>query len=187
MAENERPTRWQKARADWPGVRAKREAFLGVVTAVAAAAVQALVGSGGAVDTLIAAGVGAVAAIVVAPLAELAWCWLRAPMRLLTEDVIAIRKRVEQLPDQVPADPTEKSVNVRLALIDEKQRMLAASAEGYADEIAYTWGRDITTLLTGHGTPSEAERFMTAGTGTHLNRVSAQLAVLDELIAERRV
>ncbi|PZR67316.1 MAG: hypothetical protein DLM63_06690 [Solirubrobacterales bacterium] len=132
-------------------------------------------------------GGAALAAAVIVPAVELWWCWLQAPMRLLTEDVIAIRERVEQLPDQAPAKPTEKSVNVRLALINQKQVMLAAGAEGAADQIAYTWGRDIATLLTEHGTPSEAERFMTAGTGTNLDRLSARLAVLDELIAERRV
>ena len=102
-------------------MRAKREAVLGLVAGAATAGVQVLIGSGGSVDTLIAAVVGAFVAVVVFPLAELGLRWLQAPMKLLTEDVIANRERVEEpqagLPPQPERAPAkEDEVQLTLAL-----------------------------------------------------------------------
>ena len=100
----ERPTRWQKAKHDWPGVRGKRELASAVLGGLLAALALLLVNAPeAAVQQVIVVLAAAVGAAVLVPAAELYWSWLQAPMRLLTEDVAAVRRDIAAyLPHRQP-------------------------------------------------------------------------------------
>jgi hypothetical protein len=98
MADGARLTRWQKAREDWPGFQ-RRDLAVGVIGIVLAVVLLVVFGRpGDAVKEALIVGGAGLAAIVLYPLGQLAWAWLKVPMRLLTADVIAILERVEAMP-----------------------------------------------------------------------------------------
>lgn len=182
---NSRSTRWQRARSDWSGVRAKREALLALVGGVITAAVLALVGSAGAVDTLIAAGVGALVAVVLFPLAELGWCWLQAPMRLLTEDVIAIRERLEAEPAK-PAAPVERPPNIRLSLLNfARMGEEAAYPISVQPVVVTTWTNEVVQFMNEHTKSEDVERVMGTGSGEGPRVTLIRRAELLRELAER--
>jgi hypothetical protein len=93
------PTRWQRARDDSRRFRDwKRDAAVLCLAAGVAFGVMAITGFPGEarVVELIVAG-SAVGAVVVLRASELAWNWLKAPMRLLRDDVDALRTEVREL------------------------------------------------------------------------------------------
>jgi hypothetical protein len=189
VVDKARPTRWQKARTDWSGIRAKREVLVGLVGGIATAGVQVLVGSPGAVDTLITAGVGALVTVVVFPLGELGLRWLQAPMRLLTDDVVAIRSRLDSL-DIGAAQPRPRAaaLSPRLAAINHKRvgDELVGDAARYKLEIgeanAQRWTNAVIDFLSEHSSPGSVELFMTAGSGSNSERMDARLQFLANLI-----
>ena len=188
VVDKARPTRWQKARDDWSGIRAKREVLVGLVGGFATAGVQVLVGSAGAVDTLIAAGVGALVTVVVFPLGELGLRWLQAPMRLLTDDVIAIRSRLDAL-DIGAAQPETRApaLSPRLTAVNHRRVgvALVADAAGYglkaSEPDAQRWTDSVIDFLSEHSSPGNVELFMTAGSGSNSERMDARLQLLGEL------
>lgn len=154
----ERPTRWQKAREDWPGFE-WRDLGIGVVAIVLAVLALLVLGRpGGAVpEVLIVGGAGLLAAILY-PLAQLVWAWLQAPMRLLTDDVVAIRERLEQGPPGEPVRP----VNVRWTLLDLARQgsELLDYYSGPPTEETKAWTAAAGAFLGEHGEPADAEKFL---------------------------
>jgi hypothetical protein len=86
----QRPTRWQKARWDWPGYR-WRDLTVGVIVILLTAALLLVLSRPLLVveELLIVVGAG-LAAAVLYPLLQLAWAWLWAPLRLLADDARAL-------------------------------------------------------------------------------------------------
>jgi hypothetical protein len=160
MSDGDRPTRWRKARTDWPGFQWRDLAVAGLGLALAVA-VLAITGFSGKtmVEVAIVAGTGAVAATLYA-MGQLAWAWLQAPMRLLTEDVIAIRNRLEVMPrsELVPLSPHIALLNfIRLG----KEHL-----EHDQDAAMDAWTEDVLAFLNEHMEASEAETFLTVTEGT---------------------
>lgn len=132
--ESHRLTRREKARSDWPGVRFRRELLS--VALVAPLSLSALVVFGskeGAVDYLIGVGVAVVLTLFLAPLAEFGWCYFKAPSRLLTDDVIAIRELVvgrdARLAEQQERESQAREVRFREER-EEGERNRLAGEEG---------------------------------------------------------
>ena len=93
-------------------------------------------------------GGSALAAAVLVPAGELAWNWLQAPMRLLTEDVIAIRARLNAV-EIVGARP-EPTIDVRLQLLNYKRKgeeLVASSSVGPAEPDAQRWTDSVIDFL----------------------------------------
>jgi hypothetical protein len=81
---------WEKAKADWHGVHGKRELVVAGVGAVISACVLLVAGFPHDAVVLGVSILGsAIALAVIVPAAELYWSWLQAPMRLLTDEVVA--------------------------------------------------------------------------------------------------
>jgi hypothetical protein len=76
----------------------------------------------GIVEYLIPVAVAVVLTVGIAPVVELGWNWLQAPMRLLTEDVVAIRAQLERVPG---APEPSRSVGARVALFNLHHRGLS--------------------------------------------------------------
>jgi hypothetical protein len=106
----------------------------------------------------------ALTAAILLPLVELGWAWLQAPMRMLTEDVIAlrgdvigIRERVAQL-QQPPVALPEKEAkpDVRLTLLNEVRRGRAIADDplwkfsGREPHEAGEWTERLTQFLNEH-------------------------------------
>jgi hypothetical protein len=191
VVDRSRPTRGRKAWQDWKergGVRGKRE----IVVALVGAAVSAIIllAIGFPHDALIAgvtiAG-SALAAAVIVPAAELYWSWLQAPMRLLTDDVVAIRDRVHSV--QIGEGHPKPKLSLRLELITSREvgGELVAEAAKYGEKVRETdaqeWTNSVVSLLAEHS-PEDIERFRTAGHGSSNDRMASKLVVLADLIAD---
>jgi hypothetical protein len=171
MAEP-RPSRLQKAKRDWPGIRSSREAIVGVITAVLAAVVELLIGSGGALDTIVVAVVAAVVAVVIVPAAQFTLLWVEAPMRLLTEDVIALRAEVHALSERVShqvsatasvdEEPREEQLGrVRLTLLRFVQQAESIMGSGLVKRTdQQRWTEKVSDFLIAEVDPQIAEPFM---------------------------
>lgn len=121
-AVTERPSRWQKARADTQLLRWKREVIAACVTAPVAFVFLKVFGSpDGAMDDLISVAAAVVAVLVLLPLSELAWNWLQAPHRIVMDEVIALRGHIA-----LSTAPTiDRAVQLPL-----KERLVAARRQG---------------------------------------------------------
>ena len=121
-------------------------------------------------------GGAALAAAVIVPAVELCWCWLQAPMRLLTEDVIAIRERVER--PLAPSSSTEPAPDVRLGLLDLARRGQVMLDGGYVySDIHNPWAAEVVAFLSKYVPPADAEAFVQE---TALSPQVRALAVLAE-------
>jgi hypothetical protein len=178
MAERERPTRWQKTRADWPGFR-WQDLVVGVVGLALAVAGLVLFGRpGGAVTEVLIVGGAAILAAILYPLGQLVWAWLQAPMRLLTEDVIAIRERVEAMP--VTSAPAGPPFNMRLSLLNSirlgKELRQRARGGGMTQKAHEEWVTPVVQLLHEHAEQEDAELFL------QQRSLAEQLQALERLL-----
>lgn len=176
MSDGDRPTRWQKTRTDWPGFQWRDLAVAGVGLGLAVT-VLAITGFSGEtiVEVAIVAGTGAAAATLYS-LGQLAWAWLGAPMRLLTDDVIAIRRRLEATPrpELVPLSPRITLLNfIRLG----KEHL-----ERNEDAAMEVWTEDVLAFLNEHMEASEAETFLTVTEGTGSWAFRERIEYLEALV-----
>lgn len=172
---NERPTRWQKAKDDWPGFewRNLRVGVVGIALAVIALAVLGRPGKA-VTEVLIVGGAGLLAAILY-PLGQLAWAWLQAPMRLLTADVVAIRERLEQ---GAPAEPA-RPLNVRLRLLNfarQGRELLDYDPISGADFGA--WSEAAGAFMAEHA-EADAEEFL-GGLPSTYDTIALRISVLEK-------
>jgi hypothetical protein len=165
-----RLSRWEKAKADWHGVQGKRELVVAGAGAVISALVLLVAGfpHDAAVVGVSIFG-SAIAPAVIVPAAELYWSWLEAPMRLFTDEVFAIRERLEQL-DPGVTSATRTELGLRHTLMDHKRvgDELVADAANYgltpSDRDAQVWTNSVIAFLGAH-LVSGLDEFMKAGKG----------------------
>ena len=154
----ERPTRWQKAKQDWPGIRAKRELAITLIGGVFGAVMLLILGLPGAsMEHVITVAAAGVAAAIFVPIAEFVWAWWQAPMRLLTADVIAIRERVEALDtDDLRRQESVRRPNVRLAVLEFARRGEPWIHMGHTTSTEHqSWAREVSAFLTEHATEED--------------------------------
>jgi len=105
---------------------------------------------GGAVEQALVVFVSAVVAVVAVPSVQFVWNWTQAPMRLLTDDVVAIRARLdEQRPEATGRLSPETEMQVRQAatLIQGELENTAATLRRVLDQGAFT-GKDRIVIRT---------------------------------------
>jgi hypothetical protein len=155
MADRKRPTRWQKAQADWPGFQ-RRDLWIAVIGLGVSVGVLALLGFPGEamIEVAIVAGSGALAAILYA-LGQLVWAWLQAPMRLLTDDMVAIRHQLEST-----HAATEKPISVRLLLLNSIRRGEQLMEVPHTRVGWEHWLIPVERLLTKRAEQADAELFL---------------------------
>lgn len=177
--EKTRPTRWQKARDDWSGFQG-RDLWVAAVGLAVAVGVLALLDFPGKVvaEVAIVAGSGILATVLYV-LGQLVWAWLQAPMRLLTEDVIAIRERLERNP-LTPPPPAEPPFNMRLSVLNSirlgeelRRRARGGSMTWQAHE---EWVTPVVQLLHEHAEQEDAELFL------RQRSLAEQLQTLEQLL-----
>src|SRR5271163_3481027 len=131
MGVRESDWRLKRALAETTWLQGVRRSLIELVSTgvITAGALLALGSEGGAIDTLIALGVSFLMVFVVRPGVALGWNYLQAPMRALTDDVQAIRDRLEATPP-LPHAPT--GTDIRLGILDHarKGRELDVGAGG---------------------------------------------------------
>lgn len=178
--ENMRPTRWQKARADWPGFQLRDIGGGAIGLALAVVGLVVFGRPGEAVTEVLIVGGAAILAAVLYALGQLVWAWLQAPMRLLTADVIAIRECVEAAPaTSAPAGPP---FNMRLSLLNstrlgEELRQHARSG-GMTRKSHEEWVTPVVQLLHEHAAQEDAELFL------RQRSLNEQLQVLEQLLGK---
>jgi hypothetical protein len=153
-----RPTRWQKALQDWhrPGIR--REFFRGAVGAVVSVIVLLAAGFGhDAAVVTITVICSALATAVLIPAGQFALLWLQAPMRLLTEDVIAIRERLDTETAKAGGSVSRPSVRLTLLNFVAMARPSVSSHRGGEHE---AWISEVSQFLAEHCEPRDAESFL---------------------------
>lgn len=153
-----RPTRWQKALRDWhrPGVR--RESVTGAVGAAVSVVVFLAAGFGHDASVVtIAVICSALATAVLIPAGQFAWLWLQAPMRLLTEDVIAIRERLDAETAKAAGSVSRPSVRLTLLHFVAMARPNVASHPRGEHE---AWISEVSKFLEEHCEPRDAEIFL---------------------------
>ena len=114
-------------------------------------------------------------------------------MRLLTEDVIAIRDCLAAI-DPPGVQPKPTIGDPRLALINHKRkgdelvkrvtRFSQYGATGEDEAVAERWTNSVIDFLSTTGETSALERFMLAGSGASTDRMADRLTVLQQLIDE---
>lgn len=179
MGDTARPTRWEKAKNDWPGLRGKRELasvfFGGLLAAFALLLVSAPEAALQQVIVVLVA--GAVAAILL-PAFELYWAWLQAPMRLLTEDVTAVRHEIAALPrvassgSAPPTAPAKPKIDVELTLrnflrVGEELTILQGGHGYITTDLVQleTWTQEVLKTLANHRPKEDTRKFLEASTG----------------------
>lgn len=173
-------SRWEKAKADWHGVQDERELVVASVGAIISAFV--LLVDGFPHDAVVI-GVSilgsAIALAVIVPAAEFYWSWLQAPMRLLTDELVAIRELLAQL-DLGSASATTAELSLCHASMDHKRvgDELVAEAASYGlrpgDGDAQVWTNSVIAFLGAH-LASGLDEFMTAGKGSSGDRITDRL------------
>jgi hypothetical protein len=183
---------WEKAKADWHGVHGKRELVVAGVGAVISACVLLVAGFPHDAVVLGVSILGsAIALAVIVPAAELYWSWLQAPMRLLTDEVVAIREWLEQL-ELGATSATRAELGLRHALMDHKRvgDELVAEAANYglrpSDGDAQVWTNSVIAFLGAH-LAAGLDEFMTAGKGSSRDRISGRLDVLGRMVEHLEV
>lgn len=188
MPNVSRLSRWEKAKADWHGVQGKRELVVAGVGAVISAVVLLVAGFPHDAVVLGVSILGsAIALAVIVPTAELYWSWLQAPMRQLTDEVVAIRERVGN------SDPGATSATAGLSLshsLMNHKRVgdeLVAEAAQYrlkpSDGDAQVWTNSVIAFLGAH-VSSGLDEFMMAGKGSSSDRITDRLEVLGRLLEQ---
>jgi hypothetical protein len=189
MSEGGRPTRWQKARNDWPGFQWADSAIAGVGLGLAVV-VLAILGFPGetVVEVVVVAGAGIAAAVLYA-LGQLVWAWLQAPMRLLTADVIAIRERVEAMPGAPTPQPEPAPPNVRLNLLNfirlGRRHLNDPTRPLIGDVELEKWTQKVIVFLNEYVSGEAAEGFVTATGATGAGAVEERIVYLEKFIKER--
>jgi hypothetical protein len=103
--ERQRLTRWERARQDWSGVRARRDTINGLIGSAVAAIVLDLVGAGAAAQILfVVSGATTLVAFLLAPGAELGFRWLQVPKREMAEDLQTLLAEVEAMRRDMATD-----------------------------------------------------------------------------------
>lgn len=183
----ERPTRWHKARQDWRGFGLRRDAARGAVGAVAGIfALLALGFPGAAVENVIYVLAAGLVGGVALPLAQLGWCWLQAPMRMLSDDMRLVLGRIEKF--EASASSREKAtprrVDVRLSLVAQISKGGEISPLYAYGGGTDRWTGSIVDLLAAHGKAGDAERFLRATEATGPQALAERLDFLRELVEE---
>jgi hypothetical protein len=141
------------------------------------------------IEVAIVAGAG-IAAALLYPLGQLVWAWLQAPMRLLTEDVMAVREGLETLGDQInaiqgqvaaiaPQPPLRPPVNLRLSLLNSIRLGEMLMKQGWITPKEHeAWATPVIGLLTEQADPDDAARFLKQ------QSLREQLTVLEQLVEE---
>jgi hypothetical protein len=156
--DGKRQTRWERAKADRPKVGVRRELaslFVGGAVSVLVLLIAGFNHDAGI--TAITIGGSAIAAAVIVPASELAWAWLQAPMRALTDDVLSIRQLLE-------ANPlTAEAPTVRLWLLNHKRKGEAIlNRQAPATTDADNWADVAAEYLMENVDEAAAERFLQA-------------------------
>jgi hypothetical protein len=189
--------RFRRAKQDWSGFPLGRELKVAAVGLVAGAgALWAFGFPGAAIEQVVVVLASGIALLALVPLLDLAWCWLRAPHRelseevsRLSEDVVDLRAEVETL--RSPRASAPKKIDVELTLKNYARRgqeigqdpLLRLSAT--AGEVPIeSWTSQVLDVLTTHLGRAAVERFLSASedTTTSRQRLDARLAVLREII-----
>lgn len=181
------PTRWEKAKRDWRGFGLRR-ALRGTAGTLAGIVALLFLGfRGAALENVIVVGAAVIVAALVAPLGELAWCWLQAPIRLVRDDVQAIEGRVDDLelklrvPQSAAARP---AVNVRLSLLAQITKGSEISTLAAYGGGTDSWTKNVLDLLAAYGKPGDAELFLQATDSTGPEGLKDRLDFLRELAKE---
>jgi hypothetical protein len=141
-----------------------------------------------AIITLITIGGSALGAAFLVPVGELGWAWLQAPMRMLTEDVVAIRSRLEgQSGGYVPAPPMilPKPASVRLALLDfaRKGEDILRLGTVQAGVLA-SWTDTVVAFLAEYAAQEQTESFLAASDLRSARATCAQRVLVLQDIAK---
>jgi hypothetical protein len=172
--------------ADRPRFKQKREVAIGAL----AAAITAIVfwASDFPGEALLELAIGAGAAIA-APLlytvAQFGYAWLQAPMRLLTDDVLAIKETLERRPvspSAVPSSPA-RPANVPFDLRDlaRKGEEMLDRPSGFLQTQLDSWTSEAGELMRAHATADEIEDFMRVR-GDAANTVRERVRVLKRVV-----
>jgi hypothetical protein len=177
----DRPTRWAKAKQDWRGFRIRRESIGGAIGTTAGIVALIVLGFPGAAleNVIVILATGAVVAVLV-PVAELAWSWLQAPMRLLTADVAAIRERL----DAQPAPKAAPRVNVRKPPLKSQPRYGGDGRSTHPSRRRTRMDRGRRTATRKHGKRGDAERFLSASTRIGSGGMADRVRFIRELAEE---
>lgn len=119
--------RWERARADTGALREwPRRLITALVIGALSWAGLRIFGSNGAggADQIIGAVIAVVAAFALLPLAELAWNYVRAPFRLLRDDLAALAEQVAQFGS---ASPSGDADPLRVALVAVRTELAACA------------------------------------------------------------
>ncbi|MGA2928449.1 MAG: hypothetical protein ABSG43_21140 [Solirubrobacteraceae bacterium] len=148
-----RLTRWQKARKDWLGFQWRDLIPSAIGLGIAILVLEESNFSGSTVAEVGIVGACAIAAGLLYAVAQLAWAWRQAPMRLLTEDVVAIRKTLEARPSQTPIS-LPRAVNDYI----RRGRSLLMMPE-FSEQDALSWANAIGSTLSEHGSYEDTAQF----------------------------
>jgi hypothetical protein len=172
-----RPTRWQRAWKDWPKIQWRDLILSAFGLGIAILVLEESNFSGSTVAEVGIVAGSAIAAGVLYALAQLVWAWLQAPMRLLTDDVVAIREKLEAAPPQTPIRlPRAINDSVR------KGHALLRKSE-FSEQDAFDWANEIASILNEYGDYKDGARFSRAqGGGDARGTLKAQIAALDEIV-----
>jgi hypothetical protein len=160
----ERPTRWQRAKRDSRGfLDVRRDLSGAVVTGALAVLALLLFGSpGDAVPAEAIVGGAAILGAILTPVFELLWHYLRAPTRMLREDVAAIRERVDLSASGSPDVGVEerqralrRAVGGMLEELELAERCLVLSMRGEEREQS-DWPDEITAWFDGRDVLAES-------------------------------
>jgi hypothetical protein len=160
-----RARRWQRAKSDARGFRDWKPDIavlaLGGFVSFAVLVVLGFPGETQMTEAVVAG--SAIAAVLVLRLINLAWCWHRAPERLLQDEVYALRHALGSHETPV-IEPHGGSAQVRVWILDAIRRgeAMVRPGEGIYEREVEDWTADVRDYLLQHGTPEEAEQFVTA-------------------------
>jgi hypothetical protein len=175
--------RWRRARAETTWVEAWRRSLVELVSTgiITVAALLAFSSEGAAIDTLIALGVSFLMVFVVRPAVALGWNYLQAPMRALTDDVQAIRERLEASPS-LPRPPTQ--TDIRLEVLEHARKgqdLLDNYGSAVPTPYADGWSEEASGYLREHAYALDAgliEDFFAATGQYQQGRLEAKVAAL---------
>jgi hypothetical protein len=155
----DRPTRWKRTMKDWPRPQ-WRDLIRGVLGVGVSLLILAVLGFPG--ETLVEVGVvggSAIALLILPSAAQLWWAWFKAPMRLLTDDVRAIREKVESVaaPAEERGEPLPPTVRLwNQARLGRELLQISSSGMGerrrireWVDGVVEDVGREIPEDLPG--------------------------------------
>lgn len=199
----DRPTRWQKAKADTKGVKAwKRELAMATLCGLLAFGALKPWGSSkqAAVDEVITVAAAVLGALIFLPALELFWNWLQAPNRLLVEHVTALHKDLLATQGEVneilakidkPTNETEvkkpskSSVSLTMRNFAVKGRdLLATHPIGFdtRPQEAETWKNQVLKYVAKQVSADEARCLLDSTSLTGLEGMAERVVVLEEIV-----